>query len=282
MPVNRKRRPKPKSSIEERQVDELTLHPGHKIYPEPTEHEIAQLAGDMKGRGLQHPIEITPDGVIIAGQRRWLAMKKLGRSTTRCRVRYDLAEKGPHAVSEHLLADNLFRRQLSELQQARVYRELLKNSKDHPVPPGRERRDLVAAFFGRSGRKMSRLVRILETPLAVQNAYEAGKLNQVTAESVAGLLPAQQKVIAAAIDAGECPYAAIAKFIPRVASKSTKPTRQKSPANMADALRAAIAATAELIKASEGNDVGLDAPQRKLLADIIERMQEMLRRGGGA
>ncbi|MBL9162072.1 MAG: ParB N-terminal domain-containing protein [Planctomycetaceae bacterium] len=271
MATNQNRLRKPKSATEERQVDELTLHEGHKIFPEPREHETAQLAEDVKDRGLQHPIEITPDGVIIAGQRRWLATKKLGRSTIRCRVRHDLAEKGPHAILQHLLADNLHRRHLSKLQQARAYLEFLKVSKDRPVPPGRERRDLVAAYFGCSGRRMERLVRILETPRAVQEAYEAGKLKQVTAESVAGLRPAQQHEIAAAIEAGECPYAAIAKFLPQAAAQ---PDQQKRQQPAQDSLQEVVTAVGKLLTSAERGELTTSSTEIACLRRIGERLFE--------
>ena len=100
-------------SRERRKLRELSPHRDTQIFAEPLEAEIERLARDILSRGLQHPIEITPSGEIIAGRRRWLALLHVGEESTVCVVRHDLAAQGEIAVLEHLVNDNIVRRRHS-------------------------------------------------------------------------------------------------------------------------------------------------------------------------
>ena len=52
-------------------VDDLRPHPRQsELFRDLSEIEFAFLAGDIKRNGLQQPIEITPDGTVIAGHQR--------------------------------------------------------------------------------------------------------------------------------------------------------------------------------------------------------------------
>jgi ParB-like chromosome segregation protein Spo0J len=107
--------PTPARKAEKRVSASLTLHHKHLELMEPTDAEIDLLSRDIKKRKLQHLIEITPGGVIIAGRKRWFAMQRLHIDEYPCLVRYDLASRGEVAIVEHLVLDNLARRQHSDL-----------------------------------------------------------------------------------------------------------------------------------------------------------------------
>jgi ParB-like chromosome segregation protein Spo0J len=84
------------------------------------EEEIRALAEDMARNGQRQPVEIRPDGTIIAGHQRVLAAKLLGWTEIDVIVRYDLEEQGDAAVEAYFVGDNLFRRQLSPLATSRL------------------------------------------------------------------------------------------------------------------------------------------------------------------
>ncbi len=89
------------------------------------ESELAALADDMRRRGQRVPIEVLPDGTVVAGHQRLRAAKRLGWTEIDVIVRYDLVGAGDDAVEAELIADNLYRRHLSPLARARSISRLL-------------------------------------------------------------------------------------------------------------------------------------------------------------
>src|SRR5690349_3061937 len=101
------------------QVDDFRPHPrqGH-LFAAPTPHEIAELAADMQQNGQLSPVEILPNGTIIAGHNRIAAARLLGWKEVSVWVRHDLAGN-PVAAERRLIVDNLTRRQLGAMGRAR-------------------------------------------------------------------------------------------------------------------------------------------------------------------
>lgn len=82
------------------------------------EAEIDALAADIEANGLRQPIEILPDGTVLAGHQRLRAVRKLGWKEVNCVVRTDLADD-PAGAELFFIMDNLNRRQLSPIMKAR-------------------------------------------------------------------------------------------------------------------------------------------------------------------
>jgi ParB-like chromosome segregation protein Spo0J len=199
-------RENPKHRIETRQLSELRAHPHQaELFPDLCDGELEELAADIKRNGLAHPVEILPDGTIIAGHQRVRAARMLRWKTISCWVREDLHEAGPEAVEERLITDNLLRRQLDRLGQARLYRELLRLNRrdgDQNGPVRGDLRDFLADQFGVSGRTLDRWEKLLDCPREVQDAYARGELPLITAGKVADLPEKTQRKIAQAIRDG--------------------------------------------------------------------------------
>ena len=60
--------------------------------------ELAALAEDMETHGLRHPVEVLPDGTIVAGYQRVRAARRLGWREIDAVVRLDLAALGDAAA----------------------------------------------------------------------------------------------------------------------------------------------------------------------------------------
>src|SRR4051812_4344141 len=90
-----------------------------KYFPEAPAERFAALKTAMARGEILPPVHVLPDGTILAGHSRVKAARELGRKTIDVVVRHDLAEAGPEATLEFLLADNQDRRQLSKLDEAR-------------------------------------------------------------------------------------------------------------------------------------------------------------------
>jgi ParB-like chromosome segregation protein Spo0J len=207
-------------------LSELQPHPLQSvIFPAPTDAEIERLAADILDRGLQQPIEITPDKTIISGHRRISAVKQNGATTIKAIVRHDLAEQGPDAIDRHFVAENFFRQNLSGLAKARCARHLIDlklrgdvagdgksdtGDGESEEAIGRvDARKAVAELLGISPREISRLLAVLDAPNEIQAAYEAGHLTLVEAGKVAALGPKQQAKLVRAIRGGKSPRAAM-------------------------------------------------------------------------
>ena len=182
---------RPKKLTKDRLLSSLKSHPRQReFFPDDQNIGIDALAEDIKKNGLINPIEIMSDGTIIAGHRRVLAAKSLAKKKIRCWVRDDLETEGKHAVERRLIEDNLNRRQMSKLATVRCIAaqvRLEQNQRKRGVAMGGDLRDIVGKRLGISGRNLERYVRVAETPLEVQQAFEAGHLPLVKAAQVANL-----------------------------------------------------------------------------------------------
>lgn len=84
--------------------------------------EIEELARSMDEQGLLQLPTITPDGVILLGERRYLAAQRLGWHTMPVYVRSGLSDRLGMLLSRQ--ADHLHQKPLNPVEAARLYREL--------------------------------------------------------------------------------------------------------------------------------------------------------------
>lgn len=259
--------PTPEPVFEVRSLDDLFLHPLHEEFARPADHEIENLKEDIERRGLQHPIEITPDGVVLAGRKRCMALSELGYAEVLCRVRYDLADADEATMAQHVLADNIVRHQASSLELARAYKLLREN---WPHPPTGDLRDAIGEFLNMSGRSLDRLSRVLKTPRPIQDAFEAGRLTLLEANRIASMPPAQQEAIATEIARSVEPKAALAAAEGRDLKK-IEPKRPPTPTN-SPPLMALVSATSAFVDACQDNGTELLEEQRTVLAHVIDRL----------
>ena len=212
--------------IEVWELTRLQPHPKQAaLFPEPPPHEVKELADDIRRTGLLQPVEVLPDGTIIAGHKRVAAATLLGWTEITVWVRDDLA--GDAAAAERrLIEDNLTRRQLGPLGLARCYKRLkeLESRREGRLFDFeyRELRDRIGRRLGVSGRTLDRHLRVLGTPQEVQNAVEAGTLPITVAEKVAGLPEPMQARVARKIKAGADPEKAIKAVLPKATGRHRK------------------------------------------------------------
>lgn len=200
-------------------LDQLVRHPKQDdFFERPTQDAVETLADDIRRNGLREPIEVLPPAQkgrrkeyqILSGHTRKEALELLGRTEVEVIVRYDLRDADADEVECHLLEANQNRRHLDKLTQARIAKRLYMREKR--ATRGRlsssqqgELRELIGKKIGMSGRNLDRYMRLLDTPIEVQNAFCSGKLSLVLAGKVAGLNAKDQQVVAGRIRAGETP-----------------------------------------------------------------------------
>lgn len=221
-----------------RKIADLKPHPLQHIYfPNHPTDDIAEFAETLK-RGLDHAVEVTPDGMIICGHRRTAAARYLGWEEIHCWVRHDL--KGNLAIEERFLEDNLERRHLSKLAIARCYQRLREvaeeqwraGQRDGSARPRGDTRDMIGKRLGLSGRTLDRLLNVLHAPQAVQDAFESGNLPLVMAEKVARLPKGTQREVADEITTGKDAQSVVAAALRAHSQRRTSNERCEMPAQV--------------------------------------------------
>ncbi len=140
---------------------------------------LAELAASIKASGVVQPITVRPEAngrfQLIAGERRWLASQRAGKSTVPAIVRHVSNEQ----AMEMTIIENLQREDLNPLEQARAFERL-----------GREfglTHEQIAQRTGKDRSSISNFMRLLKLPSDVQAMVEQGKLSFGHAKALMGL-----------------------------------------------------------------------------------------------
>lgn len=252
--------PAKQTKLEKRKLEKLLPFPLQATYYDPlSEHDLAALADDIRRNGLRQPIEILPrnaaghpPNTILRGHQRQLALLLNGETEVDVLVRYDLAQASAEKIERAFHEDNQNRRHLDPLAKARVARRLYeiergKSGENRRQDEDGELRDRVGKAIGMSGRNLARYLRVLQTPIEVQNAFRAGEVSLVAAEKVADIKPAAQAKLAKRIAAGEP-----AKKVISDAVQAKRPSTARGDGVVAEFVRASLPSARKLLAQIEG------------------------------
>jgi len=142
------------------------------------EEALTELVHSIKEIGLLQPIVVRPTDSgyeLIAGERRFRASKKAGLKTIPALVRQTADEQ----MLRDALLENLHRSQLTPLEEAAAYHQLLEDF-------GCTQEEL-ATRLGRSRPQISNTLRLLNLPATVQRRVAAGVLSAGHARALLGL-----------------------------------------------------------------------------------------------
>jgi ParB family chromosome partitioning protein len=156
------------------------------------ETALDELSQSIAATGVVQPIIVRALGKgryqLIAGERRWLASQRAGKSTIPAVVR----EVSDEQAMEMTIVENLQRADLNPMEQARAYDRL---SRDFKMT-----QDQMAKRTGKDRASVSNFLRLLRLPEAVQGKVEAGDLSfgharaLLALESEAQMMAAAQKI----------------------------------------------------------------------------------------
>jgi len=150
------------------------------------EEDLARLVESIRENGLLQPLVVRPtDGdewEIVAGERRYRALRELGRESAPVVVR-ELTDRQMLVLA---LVENLQRENLSPLEEARGYRQLMK---DFELTQAQ-----VAERVGRDRTTVANTIRLLRLPEAVRGLLEDGALTEGHARAILGLEDGEQQV----------------------------------------------------------------------------------------
>ena len=164
----------------------LSPHPlSQEIFGSLGDDRINDLAKDISRRGLQYALEIDSENRVICGSQRHRALKILKWEKAPYVLRDDLDTE--EKVREHLIRDNIMRRQLSPVQMFRAGKELERiysiEAKERQKTGKKAERTAkaaqeVARDLGTSDMHFFRLKTVFESDdVTIQNAVEKGKLS---------------------------------------------------------------------------------------------------------
>lgn len=142
------------------------------------EESLADLAASIRELGVLQPILIRPVEpgryYLIAGERRWRAARRAGLATVPAIVR----TTDELASMEQALVENLHRQDLTPLEEASAYQQLLEDfGLTH---------EQVAIRVGKSRAAVSNTLRLLQLPPPVQHLLADGRLSAGHARALLG------------------------------------------------------------------------------------------------
>jgi ParB family chromosome partitioning protein len=145
------------------------------------EAALAELAASIEASGLLQPIVVrsSNDGYeLIAGERRWRAVRQLGWATVPAVVKDDVDDQTLLTLA---LVENLQRDDLSPIDEAQGYRRLMEGFALSQAD--------VARAVGRHRATVANLLRLLKLPDEVQTLVHEGKLSEGHARALLTLEP---------------------------------------------------------------------------------------------
>jgi ParB family transcriptional regulator, chromosome partitioning protein len=133
------------------------------------DNEIKELANSIQEQGLLQPILLRKNGEkyqIVMGERRFRAVRSLGLETIRAGV---LDKATDRQMMEWALIENIQRVQLSSIEEALAYEQLIRNC-DYT-------HDQIAKNLGKSRSNISNTLRLLKLTPKIQTWIQNGDLS---------------------------------------------------------------------------------------------------------
>lgn len=150
---------------------------------------LETLAGSIRAHGIIQPLVVTAGlergrYIIIAGERRWRAARIAGLTS----VPVVLKDAAPRAMLELALVENVVRADLSPLEEAAAYRQLIDEFGLTQAA--------VAERVGRSRVSVTNTLRLLGLPDVAQASLAAGEITEGHARALLGLPAAPDQLAA--------------------------------------------------------------------------------------
>ncbi|WP_169302534.1 ParB/RepB/Spo0J family partition protein [Ammonifex degensii] len=182
-------------------VDLLKPHSKNtEFFPDPLPDTIRrEMLEDIRENGITTPLILARDYTILAGHQRWEIARELGLSHVPAIIK-DIDPDSPEAVTL-LIKDNLLRRQLNDMQVARLIRVLkeqygVKCGRPDKGRIGTEKQEIISQFsrlVGVTERRVNQLDKLNDLIPELQSLVASGKLGSTAAYFLAFLPPEEQR-----------------------------------------------------------------------------------------
>jgi ParB family chromosome partitioning protein len=157
------------------------------------EEALAELADSIRSSGVVQPVVLRPAAngrfQLVAGERRWLASKRAGKTTVPAVIRQISNEQ----AMEITIIENLQREDLNPMEQARAFERL---SRDFGLT-----QEQIASRTGKDRASIANFIRLLKLPVNLQMALEDGVLSFGHGKVLVSLAGFPQQLEKAALEA---------------------------------------------------------------------------------
>ena len=156
------------ASAQEIPIDSIDPNP-YQTRRRINEAALEELAESIRASGVVQPVVLRPTAngrfQLVAGERRWHASRRAGKTTIPAVVRQISNEQ----AMEITIIENLQREDLNPMEQARAFERL---SREFSLT-----QEQIASRTGKDRASIANFIRLLKLPEDVQNALEAGALS---------------------------------------------------------------------------------------------------------
>jgi ParB family chromosome partitioning protein len=171
--------PPPAHGIRELSLEVIDRNP-YQTRGHVDEAALEELAASIKATGVLQPIVVRPTVdhryQLIAGERRWLASQKAGKTTIPVVIKHVSNEQ----AMEMTIVENLQREDLNPMEQARAFARL---SREFGLT-----QEQMAERTGKDRSSVANFMRLLKLPEPVQHMVEQGNISLGHAKALMGLL----------------------------------------------------------------------------------------------
>lgn len=231
------------------------------------ETELSELADSIKQNGILQPILVRKHGTsyeIVAGERRYQAAKLAGLDEVPVVIR----EISDEDVFKLALIENLQRSNLTPLEEARGYRQLL-DEKDLT-------QEELSKILSKSRSAITNTLRLMDLPAEVQDLLEAGRITAGHARAILavpteeGRIRLAEKVVNENLSVRQTEH--LAPLFSGTEEPS-KPRREPAPQSFKRAareLRQALNTNVKIKNVRGKNKIEIEFADEEMLARIVE------------
>lgn len=231
------------------------------------ETELSELADSIKQNGILQPILVRKHGTsyeIVAGERRYQAAKLAGLDEVPVVIR----EISDEDVFKLALIENLQRSNLTPLEEARGYRQLL-DEKDLT-------QEELSKILSKSRSAITNTLRLMDLPTEVQDLLEAGRITAGHARAILavpteeGRIRLAEKVVNENLSVRQTEH--LAPLFSGTEEPS-KPRREPAPQSFKRAareLRQALNTNVKIKNVRGKNKIEIEFADEDMLAQIVE------------
>lgn len=239
----------------------LKPNPANRIFDPLADDVYQALKDDIAARGLLNPIVVTPTFKLIAGHHRLKAALELGLET----VPIDIQNVDDEEAESRLIADNVLRRQLNPMEQARLIRRLKERA---GIRQGTRATSVtvteVAQAVGVEPETAKQLDRLNKLIPPLQELVSAGKLGTSNGAELAIMTPTQQQAL----------YDAIGESVATLKRADIQAAKRTPDTTALEAQIAALAAERDALQVQLQEAQTAQAPTASLLASLKCQLDE--------
>lgn len=229
------------------------------------ENALNDLAESIREHGIIQPLIVTKHGdsfELIAGERRLRSARLIGLQEVPVIVRVEQEQK----KLELALIENLQRENLNPLETARAYRRL--------IDEFNITQEEAAKRVGKARSSVTNALRLLQLPLEVQEALQAGQITEAHAKYLLGLEDrAKQLVILKKIIRQNLTVAQTDQEVRRVSGTGTAKSKDYFDRAQEDELAQMLSTKVELKRRGKGGQLVVYFYSEEELREIIKKIK---------